>query len=320
MKAIVLAGGHATRLWPLTRNRAKPLLPLAGKPLIDHLLEGLEGEMDEILISTNEKFAEDFRDYLEEYGRDARVAVEEQSSEEEKPGTIGAIIQLLEEEEVEDDLLIVGGDNYFGIDFEDLLEFFEEVDGPVNAVYDLEDRKDAGEFGVVETDGERITGFEEKPEEPPSSLISTALYLFPEEQLDLFHRYEEFFSEKDVPREDYLDEPGRLIEWAHRRTAFYAYPFTGGWFDIGTPENYLEAQGELDGRRVEGEVKSSELGGNVWVMEGAVIKGSEVENCIVFPNARIEDAVLEDSIVDRKASVKGVELEGSVVGELSQIV
>ncbi|MFB6245388.1 MAG: NDP-sugar synthase, partial [Candidatus Nanohaloarchaea archaeon] len=123
MKAVVLAGGHATRLWPVTKNRAKPLLPLGERPIIDYILDEIDEEVEETIISTNEKFSEDFEDYIIEFGRDARVVVENQDSEEEKPGTIGAILKLIESEDLEDDLLIVGGDNYFGFDFRELLEF-----------------------------------------------------------------------------------------------------------------------------------------------------------------------------------------------------
>ncbi len=90
----MLAGGHATRLWPVTKNRAKPLLPVGDRPIIDHLVDDIDA--DEIIISTNEKFAEDFREYAEEFDRDVTVSVESQGSEEEKPGTIGALIQLLD--------------------------------------------------------------------------------------------------------------------------------------------------------------------------------------------------------------------------------
>ncbi|MDY6761737.1 MAG: NDP-sugar synthase [Candidatus Nanohaloarchaea archaeon] len=319
MKAIILAGGHATRLWPLTRDRAKPLLPLGGRPLIDYLVADLEDAVEEVLISTNEKFADDFEDYLAEYDREARVVVEEQASEDEKPGTIGAVIDLLAREDIADDVLILGGDNYFGLDMGGVLEFFEEVDGPVNAVYDVGDREQARAFGVVDTDGDRITGFEEKPSDPPSTLVSTAVYLFPEDQLSLFDDYETYFASTDIPADEYLDEPGRLIEWAHTETAMYAYRFDGDWFDIGTPANYLAAQQEIGETRIDGTANDSNLGSNVWVMDGAEINGSELENCIVFPDAEITDASLHDTIVDREATVDGKELEDAVVGAYSRI-
>jgi len=89
------------------KNRAKPLLPLGEQPIIDYIVEHLD-DLDEIIISTNEKFAEDFEDYAEEIDRDnVNVVVESQGSEEEKPGTIGAIINLLDDEELEDDDLVI---------------------------------------------------------------------------------------------------------------------------------------------------------------------------------------------------------------------
>ncbi|MDY6769541.1 MAG: NDP-sugar synthase [Candidatus Nanohaloarchaea archaeon] len=319
MKAVVLAGGHATRLWPLTRHRAKPLLPLAGRPLVDYLVAELEGHVDEVLISTNAKYGDDFRDYLTEHGRDARVVEEEQASEDEKPGTIGAIIDLLDREDLDDDLLVVGGDNYFGFDIADLVDFIATVDGPVNAVYDIGETAAAGEFGVVDTDGDRITGFAEKPDEPPSSLVSTAVYYFPREHLSLFDDYEQHFAATDIPASEYLDEPGRLIEWAHEKTAMYAYAFEGDWFDIGTPQNYLQAQAAVGEQQVDGQVTGSDLGANVWVMDGATVESSRLEDCIVFPGAEIRDASLESTIVDEEATVEGTELEESVIGEFSTV-
>ena len=315
MKAIVLAGGHATRLWPITKNRAKPLLPLGERPIIDYIIDDME-DVDEIIISTNEKFAGDFEDYKDEYNRDnVRVVVEEQDSEEEKPGTIGAIIKLLDKEGLEDDLLVIGGDNYYSFDIADFIDFSQEREAPANVVYDVKDKDMATSFGIVDTEGDEITGFEEKPDVPPSTLASTACYFFPEENVSLFHDYEEHFKETDIPAEQYLDEPGRLIEWAHEQTPMYAYSFTGDWFDIGTPEGYINAmEAVVDAEVVNGQAENSEIGDNVFIMEGARILDSKIENSIIFPESEIKDSEIRNSIIDRDTDIEDTELNDAIIG------
>ena len=319
MKAVVLAGGHATRLWPITKNRAKPLLPLGERPIIDYIIEDLE-EADEIIISTNQKYAGDFREYAEEFGRgNVEVAVENQDSEEEKPGTIGAILKLLNKRDLEDDLLVVGGDNVYSFDIGDFIEFAQER-GPANVVYNVEDKELASSFGIVDTDGDKITGFEEKPEEPPSTLASTACYYFPKKYVDLFQKYEKHFQDTEVPKEQYLDEPGRLIEWAHQRVDMYAYSFDGHWHDVGTRQGYLEATAEIvDGNIVEGETTGCDLGENVVVMNGTELENVSLQNTIIFSNTKITGSEVRNSLVDENCEIKGTDLNDALIGEHTTI-
>lgn len=319
MKAIVLAGGHATRLWPLTKHRAKPLLPLGDRPIIAYILDELTGidDIKDIYISTNAKFADDFRTFVDEEGYEkTEILVEDHTKEEEKMGSLGATLQIIKEKGP-DDYVVVGGDNYTTFSLADFVSFAQEQDAIVNACYRLDAEADASQFGVVETGNDnRVTGFEEKPENPSSRLVSTAFYYFPETLMDIFDAYVAAFQDTDT---DYLDEPGRLIEWGHSRYDMYAYPFEGGWYDIGTPENYLRAQAAMAEQFNHGTVKDSTLGERVWIMDGAVVEDSQLENCIIFPEARICDASLENSIIDEQATVKGSELDGAVIGEHSQV-
>jgi len=319
MKAIVLAGGHATRLWPLTKDRAKPLLPLGDQPIIGYVLDELTGidAVDDIIISTNARFADDFESFLDDAGYgSARVLVEDHTEEAEKIGSLGAIIQTIRQAG-EDDYVVVGGDNYTTFALADFVEYAREQDAIVNACYELEQAADASDFGVVTTDADaHVTGFEEKPATPSSRLVSTAFYYFPASMLDVFDAYTDAFEGTDT---DYLDEPGRLIEWGHERYGMYAYTFTGGWFDIGTPQNYLRAQAAVADRRTSGEITDSDLGDNVWIMEDAEIADSELSNCIIFPGAEIEGSSLQNCIVDEEAVVKAADLDGAVIGAYSKV-
>ncbi|MFB6181262.1 MAG: sugar phosphate nucleotidyltransferase [Candidatus Nanohalobium sp.] len=320
MKAIVLAGGHATRLWPVTKDRAKPLLPLGEKPIIDFIVEDLEKEADDVIISTNKKFAEDFEDYTEEYDRDARVVVEDQGSEEEKPGTIGAILKLIEKEDIDDDLLVIGGDNLYSFNILDFLDFCREKEAPATVAYDVENEEVATSFGIVDLEGEKLVDFVEKPDNPPSTLAGIACYYFPQEDVSLYKRYDEHFSKTDVPAEKYLDEPGRLIEWAHEKTDMYAYTFNGYWYDVGTPKGYLDALENVMGRNmVKGEVVNSEIGENVMVMEGARIEDSKLQNTVVFPNTEVKGSELRNSLVDSHSEVREVDLNDAIIGKHTEL-
>ena len=321
MKAVILAGGHATRLWPVTKDRAKPLLPLGERPIIDYIVEEME-EFDEVLISTNEKFAEDFEEYINvSEHENVRVIVEEQDSEEEKPGTIGAIINILDKEEINDDLLIIGGDNYYSFSIQDFVDFSQDKEAPTNVVFDVNDLAKASSFGIVNTDEDEIVGFEEKPEEPPSTLASTACYFYPEDQLTLFQEYEEHFRENtDITEDQFLDEPGRLLEWAHEQTDMYAYSFDGEWHDVGTPEGYLDAQSAvINGEIVKGEVENSDTNNNVFIMEGSTVKDSRLENVIIFHDVEIENCTIKNSIIDNNCEMKGADLNDAIIGEHTSI-
>jgi len=312
MEAVVLAGGYATRLWPITRHRAKPLLPVAGEPIVDHILRPLEEErrIDTVYLSTNQRFAEDFEAHLDERGYEkTRLAVESTREENEKLGTVGALAELVSTEDVDDDLLVIAGDNLFSFDVSDFADFFEEHGTPCIGAYDVGTREKATEYGVVDLDGDRVVGFEEKPDDPPSSLISIACYAFPGDSLGALGEY---LSEDGNP-----DAPGYFLEWLHEREDVRAFSFDGAWFDVGTRPFYLDANAYLleESYAEEGAtVENSELGEGVYVMGGATVEDSNLENCVVFGDTEIRESSLLDTIVDTTAVLENVDISGALVG------
>ncbi|MFB6147761.1 MAG: sugar phosphate nucleotidyltransferase, partial [Candidatus Nanohaloarchaea archaeon] len=183
---------------------------------------------------------------------------------------------------------------------------------------ELDDRSQASSFGVVDTDGDRIVGFEEKPEEPPSSLISTGVYYFPGESVSLFHEYEDHFSGTDVPADQYLDEPGRLIEWAHERTDMYAFSFDGDWFDVGSPEGYLDAlDAVMDGNIVKGKTSNCDIGDNVLVLQDTVLENVEIENSVVFPETEIRNSAVRNSLIDSHSEIEDADINDAILGKHS---
>ncbi|MFH0956502.1 MAG: nucleotidyltransferase family protein [Candidatus Aenigmatarchaeota archaeon] len=239
MKAVVLAGGFARRMWPLTKDTPKPLLPVCGRPIIDYVLGSLScvSAIDKVYISVNRKFEGHFRGWLSAAPsmKDTEIFAEESMREEEKRGAIGALSMLIKEKAIDDDLLVIAGDNLF--DF-DVSRFISSHNGtPVVALYDVCDvQKAAGKYGVVTLgDGMVIKEFHEKPANPPSSLISTGCYFFPKSSLHMIHKY---LEEGQNP-----DAPGFFISWLSKKTPVHGFVFDSGskWFDIGSQESYEDA-------------------------------------------------------------------------------
>jgi glucose-1-phosphate thymidylyltransferase len=318
MNAVVLAGGYATRLWPVTRHRPKMLLPVGETTVIDRVLSGLEADdrVDEVFLSTNERFADDFREHVADAGYEKpRLSVEETTEEDEKFGVVGALAQLVEREGVAgEDLLVVAGDNLMDFDIAEFIDFFEAREAPTLAAYDVGSREKAKSYGLVDIDGEEVVDFQEKPEDPPSTLVSIACYAFPAEAV----RFGEYLAGDNNP-----DEPGWFIQWLVDREPVYAFSFDGAWYDIGTSDSYLEAiEWALEGESVVAEsatVEDSTVGANVHVMAGATVRDATLERSVVFPGATVTDGRVEDSLVDSEADIRGLDLAGALVGSYTQI-
>ena len=169
MKLIVLAAGYATRLYPLTLNQPKPLLDVAGKPMLEHVLDNLApvDEIDHVYVVTNGKFAGHFGRWSEQYrARGAKAdftVVNDQSTDDSnKLGAIGDLNLVLTSQKVEDDIVVVAGDNLFSERLGDFGDFCKEKGVPVLAVYDVGDLEAIKKYNAIDVDeGGRITFFEE---------------------------------------------------------------------------------------------------------------------------------------------------------------
>ena len=241
MKLIVLAAGYATRLYPLTLNQPKPLLPVAGKPMMEHVLDNLMpiDAINEIYIVTNAKFVGHFERWASEYktGHKARpidIINDNSTDDSNKLGAIGDMNLVIEQTKVDDDLIVVGGDNLFSQSLEKFGAFCRERQAPVTGVYDVGDLNEIKKYNSIEIDDrDRITYFEEKPAQPKSTLTGIALYYYPGSVLPLIKQY---IAEGNNP-----DQPGRLVQWLYPRTPFYVWRIPGIWFDVGSKETLEEA-------------------------------------------------------------------------------
>ncbi|MEM4576265.1 MAG: nucleotidyltransferase family protein [Candidatus Nezhaarchaeales archaeon] len=243
LDVIILAGGFAKRLRPISDVMPKPLLHIDGVPLLNHVLEKvLEIDYDRIIVSTNKKFESSFRYWmktLEATYENVKIflSVEPSQTEEEKFGAIGGLsytIKLFNVDKAGNDLLVILGDNLFDFDLKGFVSYGARLNRIVIGAYNVKNVDLAKRYGVIVADEKnKVLSFIEKPEKPPSTLISVGIYYIPS---GFIQKIEEFLG-----MQKYKDAVGKFFEWLSKNADVYVYGFTGYWTDIGTPESYLEA-------------------------------------------------------------------------------
>jgi glucose-1-phosphate thymidylyltransferase len=229
MKTLILAGGFATRLYPITINRAKALLEFQGMPVISHIINKIPADIP-ILVSTNKKFESDFLIWRNEFERPIKICVEEATSDDQKKGAVGAIDFWIKSLPIAEDLLVIAGDNYFEMDIRGMISRFNGKD-PIIAVRDVGDKETACEIGtacqvgLVILEGNTVVRLDEKPAQATSSIVSTGIYILPRLSFASLSRY---------CREGRRDNMGSLITYfLENKKKVSAYVFTEKWMDIG---------------------------------------------------------------------------------------
>jgi glucose-1-phosphate thymidylyltransferase len=243
MKLIILAAGYATRLYPLTLTQPKPLLPVAGKPMINHVLDNLApiGGIDRVYVVTNAKFAAQFQQWADLYRKthaeaklDFTIVNDGSTDDSNKLGAIGDIHFVLAREELKDDLIVVAGDNLFSKPLDEFGRFCRQKNAPVLAVYDVGNLDEVRKYNAITIDANNcITFFEEKPRQPQSTLTGIALYYYPRHIVPLIKQY--------IAKGNNPDQPGRLVQWLYPRVPFYTWNVPGLWYDIGSRATLEEA-------------------------------------------------------------------------------
>ena len=241
MKLIILAAGYATRLYPLTLNQPKPLLPVAGKPMLEHVIDNIRtiDAIDHAYIVTNAKFVSHFEKWAQTYKHpqlkfDFTIVNDGSTDDSNKLGAIGDMHLVMNRHQVDQDIIVVGGDNLFSDDLHYFGDYCLRKNAPVTGVYDVGDLEAIKKYNAIDIDEEdRITFFEEKPAQPRSTLTGIALYYYPQSALALIKQY---IAEGNNP-----DQPGRLVQWMYPRTSFYTWRVPGLWFDVGSIETLEEA-------------------------------------------------------------------------------
>lgn len=312
MEVVVLAGGFGTRVRPLTYTRPKPLLPVANKPLLQHVLDRLPPEVDRVVVPVN-YLRDQIEAYFERHPDDRVVLVPEETP----LGTGGAIKNC--EDYLTGPFLVYNGDIVASVDLVEFTRFMRSKDA--KAGVSLWPVDEPWHFGVVEREDDgRISRFVEKPPkgEEPSNLINAGHYYLDPAVLDRIPAGQKVSLEREVY------EP-----MAEGGEAIFGFPFEGFWVDCGRPETvleahrvYLEAQGETrvlgEGVEVSGAatVEGYALGDGCRVGDGSRV----VRSCLL-PGVEIGQGVtVEDSILGEGVVVEdGATLRRAVVGDFAVI-
>jgi glucose-1-phosphate thymidylyltransferase len=241
MNGLILAAGYATRLYPLTLNKAKPLLVVGGKPIIEWLVDNLQGahDLETIYVVTNDKFAADFQDWSEHYQNrhpqfKFKILNDGSKSDDDKLGAIGDINFVVTQENLaQSGLLIIAGDNLFTESLKEFLVCAKGTEATVG-IYDVGDREAIKKYGNVLIDDDGIiTHLEEKPQNPQGTLAAIALYYYSPAVLSLLTTY---LAAGNNP-----DQPGRFVQWLYTRKPVKTYQVKGQWLDIGSKETLENA-------------------------------------------------------------------------------
>jgi mannose-1-phosphate guanylyltransferase / phosphomannomutase len=327
VKAVVMAGGEGTRLRPLTSNQPKPMVQIAGKPCMEHIVELLVKHGFDDVIVTVAFMPQAIRGYFgagESHGASIRYSVEESPA-----GTAGSV--KLAEEALDETFLVISGDALCDIDLSDLVRFHREKGGV--ATLGLKSVPNPLEFGIVVTDDDsRVERFLEKPSwgQVFTDTINTGIYVLEPEVLRHIPTDRPYdFSKELFPL---LLEMGKLL---------YGYVADGYWQDIGNLDQYRQANFDALDERVNLSIPGIRLRGNVWVGEGVDLDDLEtVEGpafignyCRIAPRASVgpysvlmQSVTLRDhartarSVIDASTYVgRSVAIEGSIVGKSCDI-
>ncbi len=246
MKALLLAAGYATRLYPLTRDRPKPLLDVGGKPMLTRILERVLElpDLSQVVVVGNAKFAHLLRDWARQVDCPVPIRVLDDGSTDDsnKLGATGDIAFALAECPLDgEDLLVVGGDNLLGFDLRPLYAAFQRQRTPLLAVRRVDVGPGPSPYNEVTLDAsDRVVRFREKPADPQSDLVAICLYFHPPDVAERLRRYLEQGGDPDAP--------GHFVAWLVDDTPVHAARFEGDWFDVGGHEALAQARERFAGK------------------------------------------------------------------------
>jgi mannose-1-phosphate guanylyltransferase/phosphomannomutase len=322
MKAVVMAGGEGTRLRPLTSNQPKPMVPIVGKPCMEHIIELLKEHGFEDIIVTVAFLPQAIRSY---FGGGETLGVDVSYSVEESPlGTAGSV--RLAAGRLDDTFLVISGDALCDVDLTKLIEFHREKEASVTIGLKAVDNP--LEFGIVVTDDDgRIERFLEKPSwgQVFSDTINTGIYVLEPEVLRHIPKDRPYdFSKELFPL---LLEMGRPM---------YGFVMDGYWQDIGNLDQFRQANFDALDEKVRLHVPGIRIRGNVWVGEGVDLDDLDAlegpaflgNYCRIGANATVgpysvlgssvtlrERARTARSIIDGSTSIgRSTTVEGAIVG------
>jgi len=245
LRAVFLAAGFATRLYPLTEKQAKPLLEVNGKPMLTRIVAQVvkTGAVTDGVVVTNGKFHADFVAWEQSERAPLPVTVVNDGAltNETRLGAIRDLALALEQMPPTDGVdgyLVMACDNLFDFDLSQLVERFRRTAAGQLIVRQVPSPVPPGRYSEVLLDGDRVARFREKPQQPESDLSAIAVYVLPSELPSLVRAY---LAEDSNP-----DAPGHFLAWLSQRLPLEATPLTGRWLDIGSVEDLEKAQTEFE--------------------------------------------------------------------------
>ncbi len=240
MKAIILAAGYATRLYPLTKNCPKPLLPVANKPILNYIIENIKNikRIDKIFIISNNKFYRNYKEWLQVQqfkNLDIQILNDGSTSNENRLGALKDLLWCIKVKKLEDDFLVVAGDNLYNFELAEMIDFYDKKNANIIGVTNLKNKENIRNFGVVEFDeNHKITNFIEKPVYSNVTTIAIGVYLFVQKIVSFLEEY--------IDSNNNSDAPGYFLEWLYKKDDIYAFVFEKPWFDIGDIDSYRRAK------------------------------------------------------------------------------
>lgn len=229
MRILILAAGYGTRLYPLTINLPKPLVPVCNKPLMNFLMDKIgiikkEFPVKNVSVVSNNKFYKNFINWKKKYKAQVDIINDGSNTPADRLGAVKDIKFSIAGKY--DDWLILGGDNLFEDDLVEFLNFTYRKNSPSMGLYDVKSKKIASRYGVVGINkNKQIIKLEEKPKDPFSTLAAACIYFFPKKSLKFINM---FLKEDKNP-----DASGKYIKWLINKTKVYGYVLKGSWTDIG---------------------------------------------------------------------------------------
>jgi len=245
MKAVILAAGFSTRLYPLTLTFPKALLKVGDRPILEQVLSQVltHQEIDGITLVTNEVYFPHFSQYLEQTDKEKRISLisDHTTAPENRLGAIADLLLVMKQQQINDHLLVLASDTLTSMRLTDFVGYFRKKDSSITALFDLSDPDQIrGKLGCASVNQEnQITAFVEKPQEPASSLVAVPYYLFHQRDLPLIRSYPETGRS--------LDSPGSLLGFLYEKTNLHALvlPKEGYYYDVGTREAFEAVQKDV---------------------------------------------------------------------------
>ena len=240
MIAVLLVAGYATRLYPLTVNTPKPLLPVAGRAMLDYIVDELDTlpDLNGICLISNHRFAGHFEDWaarrrLSSPSVPITVLYDGTTSDADKRGANGDIKFALDTLHIDEDVVIIAGDNLFTYRLKDMHDHFLKIYQDLLIAIHVPEKHQLQKLAVATLDSDgKVLSMAEKPLEPESETAIFATYFYRRETLPLIRKY--------LDEGNTSDAPGNFPSLLYKRQDVYAYQADGTCIDIGTPENYRD--------------------------------------------------------------------------------